>query len=70
MKGAHFMKNDEYWKQFEKTGDVLDYLNYTACTCEETMLYTSLAINESKEGDYYADINYGDRNGFVGHADR
>ncbi len=28
------MKNNDYWKRFEQTGAILDYLNYTACTSE------------------------------------
>lgn len=28
------MKRDSIWKKFEKSGSVLDYLEY-ACTCEE-----------------------------------
>lgn len=28
-------KWESYWKRFEKTGDVRDYLNYTACTRED-----------------------------------
>lgn len=28
------MKNNEYWKRFEQTGAITDYLNYTACTSE------------------------------------
>jgi len=28
------MKRDSIWKRFEKSGSVLDYLEY-ACTCEE-----------------------------------
>lgn len=32
--GGIMMKAQEYWKQFELTGDIRDYLNYTACTSE------------------------------------
>ena len=28
------VKAQEYWKLFEQTGDIRDYLNYTACTSE------------------------------------
>lgn len=28
------MKSLEFWKIFEKTGEIRDYLNYTACTSE------------------------------------
>lgn len=27
-------KQESYWKRFEQTGGVLDYLNYTACARE------------------------------------
>lgn len=27
-------KKDNYWKRFERTGGVADYLNYTACARE------------------------------------
>lgn len=30
------MKDEYYWNQFEKTGNIKDYLNY-ACTSEESM---------------------------------
>lgn len=26
--------NNKYWKRFEQTGAIEDYLNYTACTSE------------------------------------
>lgn len=29
---------DDNWRQFIKTGRVIDYLNYTACTSEKVML--------------------------------
>lgn len=32
------MNYDFYWEQFEKTGNISDYLNYTACTNEEAYL--------------------------------
>ena len=28
------MKNEEFWKKFEQTGGVREYLDYTACTSE------------------------------------
>ena len=27
-------KREDCWKRFERTGGVMDYLNYTACTKE------------------------------------
>mgnify|MGYP000890501772 FL=1 len=29
------MKQENMWKQFEKTGSINDYLNFVACTREE-----------------------------------
>ena len=31
------MKNYDYWEKFVKTGKIDDYLNYIACTREESM---------------------------------
>lgn len=31
------MKNNDYWKRFEQTGAIADYLNYTACTSESAI---------------------------------
>lgn len=28
-------KEDDFWEQFERTGRILDYLNYTACANED-----------------------------------
>ncbi|BCN32312.1 hypothetical protein [Anaeromicropila herbilytica] len=35
------MDYDFYWQQFEKTGNISDYLNYTACTSEDEFVYQS-----------------------------
>ncbi|HHT97545.1 MAG TPA: hypothetical protein GXZ90_06595 [Clostridiales bacterium] len=61
------MKNRGTWKQFERTGDILDYLNYTACTCE-TSTNTEQGYNANKVGDYNVDVDSSDRNGFISHA--
>jgi hypothetical protein len=59
------MKNQEFWERFEKTGNILDYLNYTACTSEECSKYKS---PEKEEGGYSGDrFNYGG-DGIVSHA--
>ena len=29
-------KEQDFWEQFQRTGRVLDYLNYTACAKEES----------------------------------
>lgn len=55
------MKND-FWRLFEKTGSVDDYLNY-ACTCEESQSFGR------EEGERCDEPDNGHRNGFIGHAD-
>ena len=43
-------KWESYWKRFEKTGDIRDYLNYTACTKEnedERSLYADAVEGQS-----------------------
>ncbi len=59
------MKNYEYWEKFAKTGDILDYLNYTACTAEDL---TQLLSREIKEGGYSDDSNLCDGDGLIDHA--
>ncbi|WFR56600.1 hypothetical protein QA584_23760 [Anaerocolumna sp. AGMB13025] len=59
------MRNKDYWEKFSKTGNILDYLNYTACTVEE--LNQLLSIDD-EEGGYSDDSNLSDGNGFVDHA--
>ena len=55
-------KWEGYWKRFEKTGGVMDYLNYTACTKE------SFPDDEDEvEEDDWNDHREWD--GTVGHAD-
>ncbi|MBH1939456.1 hypothetical protein I5677_00950 [Mobilitalea sibirica] len=61
------MKNYDCWKKFIKTGKIDDYLNYIACTREES-IEDYLVVDKEKEGDYLAGINYRDGNGSVGHA--
>jgi len=69
------MKNYDCWKKFLGTGKINDYLNYIACTQEESVEEfvqeidaTILNAEKDKEGGVIASINYCDRNGFVGHA--
>lgn len=59
------MRNKDYWERFEKTGNILDYLNYTACTAEELNQLLSI---ENEEGGNSDDGSRSDGNGFVGHA--
>lgn len=61
------MKNYDYWKNFIQTGKIDDYLNYVACTREESIDDTDRVV-ESEEGGFRAGINYRDGNGSVDHA--
>lgn len=54
------LKREGYWKRFEKTGDVRDYLNYTACTRE------TFPEDEVKDDDWN---NHRERDGAFCHAD-
>lgn len=58
------MNHLEYWKRFEETGSISDYLNYTACTLEDATWYR----NDIKEGGSIGDNNTYDRDGFISHA--
>ena len=55
-------RQEGYWRRFEKTGDVMDYLNYTACTRE------SFPEEEEVEDDDWD--AHPDRGGYVGNAER
>ena len=56
-------KRDGYWKRFEKTGGVLDYLNYTACTRET---FPEEEDDEGEDDDRGAHLEW---DGAFGHAD-
>ncbi|HWT76324.1 MAG TPA: hypothetical protein VN258_16620 [Mobilitalea sp.] len=69
------MKNYDYWKKFIGTGKIDDYLNYIACTREESMddILQGVEIatrgrEREKEGGVVAGISYRDGDGSVGHA--
>lgn len=62
------MKNEDQWKKFEKTGDILDYLKYTACACEETMLIERKDASKNEEGGHCVEANKSNRDGFIGHG--
>ena len=66
------MKNFDSWKRFINTGKVDDYLNYIACTKEETEfadeIQPELLSTANKEGGAVAGINYRDGDGSVSHA--
>jgi len=55
------MKNLDYWKLFEKTGSVSDYLNY-ACASEEKQL------ENRKTGGQAVEFGDRDGDGAVSHA--
>ncbi len=59
------MKNNDYWERFAKTGNILDYLNYTACTAEES---NQLLTKESEEGGYRDGSGLSDGDGPIDHA--
>ena len=59
------MKYLEYWEKFIKTGNVYDYLNYTACSLETS---EGFVIEESSKGGY-GDNNDFNRDSINSHAD-
>lgn len=59
------MRNYDYWEKFAKTGNILDYLNYTACTAEELNQLLSIADEEGGNSD---DGSLSDGDGFIDHA--
>ncbi|MDO5291937.1 MAG: hypothetical protein Q4F05_04220 [bacterium] len=56
------MDNGNLWKQFETSGEITDYLKYTACTRESDSSYTT------KEGERGGNTDYGNWNGVSRHA--
>lgn len=61
------MKNQDYWNQFVKTGNIYDYLSYTACTQEDKCGYL---LDDVKEGELEIGIGRSDRDGPVSNAYR
>lgn len=59
------MKNYDSWEKFAKTGNIMDYLSYIACTVEDS---THKGSEDSKEGGYLSDNDTGIGDGFVSHA--
>lgn len=57
----------DYWKNFFQTGKIDDYLNYIACTREESYDDYSKVVDR-EEGGYRSGINYRDGNGSISHA--
>ncbi len=58
------MENSYFWERFEHSGNIADYLKYTACTKENVLNGTS----DSKEGRRGGFTDYGNRNGVGCHA--
>jgi hypothetical protein len=59
------MKNYDFWTDFAKTGKIDDYLNYIACTREESF---DNVVNNKEEGGFHAGSNNRDGNGTISHA--
>ncbi|MDD4112100.1 MAG: hypothetical protein PHC56_03585 [Herbinix sp.] len=62
------MKNYDYWRDFVMTGKIDDYLNYIACTREESFVNFDNVVNIKEEGDFHAGSNNCDGNGSISHA--
>jgi hypothetical protein len=60
------MKLEDYWERFAKTGNVYDYLNYIACTSEDS---TQQSVKEYKEGGYIGDSSSCNGDSSICHAD-
>lgn len=56
------MEESYLWKRFEGSGDIMDYLNYTACTSEESL------TSNTKEGERGGNTDYDYWNGVGCHA--
>ena len=61
------MNDLDYWEKFVKTGNVHDYLNYTACTRQDQygQMTGDFEEGEPRSGDYNSN-----RNGPEGYANR
>lgn len=62
------MKNYDYWRSFVRTGKIDDYLNYIACTREESYEDYDNIVNDKEDGGVNAGSNNRDRNGSFSHA--
>lgn len=56
------MKDLKYWERFEKTGNINDYLSYTACTTEDYVMHIE---KENREGGHNGDSINCDGNGII-----
>ncbi|WP_312494979.1 hypothetical protein [Anaerosporobacter sp.] len=59
------MKKDNYWSEFEKSGNISDYLNYVACTSEhmDDAEEENNQVREGGESGFTSDCN-GNSTGF------
>lgn len=65
------MNNKIYWEQFSQTGDIGDYLNYTACAKEDQEEYLTLTEQRNDKEVVFDDkIIDCYRNGISNHAHR
>lgn len=53
-------KRESYWRRFEKTGDIRDYLNYTACTREDAERGFEAAEAADFSGEVCAEARIGE----------
>ena len=58
------MEYQDYWKAFERTGSIMDYLHYTACAKDEL---AAGMVEDRREYEGGADI---DRDGDIVHPHR
>lgn len=65
------------WERFEKSGSINDYLNYIACTSEDSMtgkanyddcIWQTSYVIKNEEGGCIRDSIISNRDGFVSHA--
>ena len=75
------MNDQGYWERFVTTGNVYDYLNYTACTKEDSYEWMTYGISSratcnttagtvAKEGELEGGKDNGDRDGPADNAHR
>lgn len=60
------MGSEESWSIFERTGSIVDYLNYTACTKEKQI--QNMYWNDGDGRTYGSSAGDASWNGFVGDA--
>lgn len=58
------MQTLNYWKQFESTGKIEDYLSYKASDSQRSTTDSGITGCKSDYEGYYAGVHTGDRNDF------